>query len=150
MIFFILRLLSFLSLRGTLFSKLVKTISSYYTTLLSNCVETIRKNLPPFVFLSQTQMKEMWKPVDFAARRLDLPLIYLVTDNLSLINSEKLKLCCNYEKESHLLHWRIFVTCKIKKQHLSGVSWTESCFYWTLWKFLGNYPLRRMISSVTL
>lgn len=85
-----------------LFSKLLDAISSYYTTLLSNCVDYIRKQLSPFVFLLQKKRRGMEKTIDFAAPLLDLPLIYLLIDNSSLGSSEKLNVCYNYKKERHL------------------------------------------------
>ena len=41
----------------------------------------------------------MGRAKDFAARLLDLSLIYLTTDNLSLGNPEKLNMCYDYKKE---------------------------------------------------
>ena len=73
---------------------------------------------------------------DFAVFILDLPLLYLATDRLSLGGSEKLKPCDNYAKESQHHHRRNCVIFKLVKVFLSGVSCTENCFYQTL----GNFP----------
>ena len=47
------RAVEHLDTRGTLFRKLLKTVSSYYATLISPPVSPIRKHLSPLVFVSQ-------------------------------------------------------------------------------------------------
>ena len=52
----------------------------------------------------ESKREEWGRAIDSAVRLLDLSLIYLATDNLSLGRSEKLNLCYNWKKESHPLH----------------------------------------------
>ena len=106
------------------------------------------EHLPSFVLVPLRQMRGKGECNRFFATRLfDLPLIYLVTYNLSLGSSEKLNLFYKYKKRITLHHRHICVTCKLRKQSLNGVSYTENCFYLTLGKSLVNHPLRRAISN---
>ena len=59
-----------------------------------------------------------------------------------LENSEKLNWFYSDKKESYILR-RICFTCKLEKQNIICVSCTENCFYLTIWRFLGKYPLRK-------
>ena len=69
-------------LEELLFSKLPKDISWYYTTLLSKCVGSITKSFPPISFVSRRhKWRKLGRTIDFPARRLYFPLIYLATGN---------------------------------------------------------------------
>ena len=65
-----------------------------------------------------------------------------------LENSGKLNWFYSDKKESYMLR-RICVTCKLEKQNIICVSCTELCFYLTIWKFLGKYPLRKDLVYLT-
>ena len=108
-----------------------------YTLSISFCLHS---SLSP-----ESEWEEWERVIDFAARILDLPLIYLTRVNLSLWRSDNLSLFYNYKKESYTLHRRICVTCKLEKQPLSGAICTENCFHETYGKVLRTYPLRRVI-----
>ena len=87
-----LRHLGTLSTWCALFSKLLKANASYYTTLLR--VGPIRKHICLHWTLCHKGKWEEWEMIiDFAARLLHLPLIYLVTNNMSLEGSKDLTLC---------------------------------------------------------
>ena len=65
-----------------------------------------------------------------------------------LENSGKLNWFYSDKKESYMLR-RICVTCKLEKQNIICVYCTENCFYLTIWKFLGKYPLRKYLVYLT-
>ena len=78
------------------FSRLFNhTIQFYSQTVLALSVN-ICFRLP---LCSESKWEEWWRAIDFNALLLDLPLIHLQTDNLSLGSLEKLNLCYNYNKE---------------------------------------------------
>ena len=90
-----------LGTEDTLFSKLLKAISLYHTTLLSGWVGPICKHLPPLDSVPQGKIKRIGEEIDFDVRLLDLPLIYQATSSLSLGSFDQLNLYYNYKKESH-------------------------------------------------
>ena len=85
------------ALEGTLFSKLLTAILSYFATLLSNLFGSIHKSSAPLVFVPLRQMRETGKGNRFCSPTpwftFDLP----GKDSLSLGNSQKLNLYYNYK-----------------------------------------------------
>ena len=77
----------------------LKMISSYYKSLLSNRVGSICNYVPPFVLVTQRQMREMGREIDFFDRLLYFTFIHLLKDNLSLWIFEKLNFCHHHKNE---------------------------------------------------
>ena len=118
-------------------SSLLKMISSYYKTLLSNRVGSICSYVPPFVLVTQRQMREMGE-----GNRFFWPTFIFL---LSIC----WKTICPWEflrnwtfviiirtKKPHPCHRRIYVTWKFEKQSLRSVSCTGNCVYKPLAKKL--------------
>ena len=81
----------------------LKMISSYFTTLLSNHIDSICKYVPPFPLMTQIQKREGSR---FVHQFLHFTLIHLVTDNFSLGIFEKLLFGYNHKKSSKKLSIR--------------------------------------------
>ena len=74
----------------------LKAISTYFSTLFSNCISPICRHKPPFVPVPSSQMKGMGENKGFSDKFLDVPLIYVTS-----------LLCNNYLTLLYLPHFVI-------------------------------------------
>ena len=74
----------------------LKAISAYFSTLLSNCISPICRHKPPFVVVPSSQIKGMEENKGFSDKFLDVPLIYVTS-----------LLCNNYLTLLYLPHFVI-------------------------------------------
>ena len=107
----------------SIWSGLLKAISTYYITLLSKHVDPIHKDGPLFILYHKCRWEEWWTARDFSNQLLHGPLIYLGTD----FYKEK--------KSTSSPHLYIRITYKPEKQLHRGISCTETAFI----KLWGNF-----------